>query len=132
MSLLYHEDIYIPEEYISQVLNHQKTLRKIHISRHLREHINNPDYKHDIESTKLLQCLKRVINNPVSPFEVEIDNRTVIKYVIRTSYDSDRDVSIAILVKDYCGIPMIKTAWLNKKSDKHYTLDVSKYVGRQP
>ena len=132
MSLLYHEEIYIPEEYISQVLNHQKTLKKIHFSRHLREHLNNPDYKHDIESTKLLQCLKRVINNPVSPFEVEIDNRTVIKYVIRTSYDSDRDVSIAILVKDYYGIPMIKTAWLNKKSDKHYTLDVSKYVGRQP
>jgi len=45
----------------------------------------------------------------------------VVKTVIRTPYDNDRDISI--VVRD----GFILTCWLNFKTDLHFSLDVNKY-----
>ena len=131
MSSLYHIDVFMPEQYVKQSIEHQKNLlqkKVVKFSKHMKDHFASPDHKHDIDKAKLLKCIGNVANNPITPFEVEVENGKVIKIVVRTSYDSIKDVSIAILFKTFDGIPFVKTAWLNNKSDAHYTLDTSKYV----
>ena len=60
-------------------------------------------------------------------YEVQTDiHDNVYKCALRTSYDLDKDISIVFnLSKD--GKLIVKTAWLNGKSDKHFTLDKTKY-----
>ena len=94
----------------------------------LLDYFENGDEKHDLTRRGLLESLKRCVLSTVVPFEVEATGMWVKKYVIRTSYDDEKDISIAIVCKDYkSGLPFIKTAWLNRKDDIHKTLDVSKY-----
>ena len=50
----------------------------------------------------------------------------VFKAVVRTSYDIDRDISI-VFNNDKRGKLIVRTAWLNRKSDRHMTLDKGKY-----
>ena len=60
-------------------------------------------------------------------YEIETRHKNyLIKAVLRTSYDDNRDINIVFGKRDNNKL-MVKTAWLNKKTDKHYTLDCSKY-----
>lgn len=59
-------------------------------------------------------------------FEAAVQKNKVIKFVIRYGYNDIYDLcSVWHPCADclYC-----KTVWLNKKDDKHYTLDENKYV----
>ena len=59
-------------------------------------------------------------------FEAKVENDKVIKFVIRYGYNDIDDLCSVWIPKDIC--LYCKTIWLNKKDDKHITLDESKYV----
>jgi len=54
------------------------------------------------------------------------DAHVPVKVVIRQTYDSEKDISIAF-VPDF-ETAIVKTCWLNLKSDTHNTLNRSLYV----
>ena len=54
--------------------------------------------------------------------EMEVANGVMVKGVYRVPYDNQCDLIIVMLVDG-----KVKTVWLNYKSDKHHTLDKSKY-----
>lgn len=65
--------------------------------------------------------------DPYRIFEVETDhNNNVVKFLYRTRHDSKNDVIYA-----FCPFTQqaftVKTVWLNRRNDKHATLDSSKY-----
>lgn len=129
MTELYHEDVYMPEKFTSQAKMHQRSIKKICFSYHLRRHIYNPDLKHKISQDKLISCIKNLVLNPIKPFEVEIDEGNLNKYIVRLPYNDYQDISIVILCHNQnTGLPLVKTAWLNYKDDKHYTLNKNKYM----
>ena len=126
---LYHRDIFMPERFTRYVKLHESQITKVMFSRHLMEYFDCGEEKHDITREGILSVLKRCVLNPVEPFEVEAAGRWVKKYVIRTSYNDTKDISIAIICKDFkSGLPFDKTAWLNNKDDIHGTLDIDKYT----
>ncbi len=55
--------------------------------------------------------------------EVEVINNKVTKMVFRTKYDATFDIIIVMNLPDLS----VRTVWLNKRSDKHRTLDRNKY-----
>lgn len=68
------------------------------------------------------------------PKEIKFSQRQVIeveskdgikvdKVVVRVPYDRELDLCLVILL----GSKICKTCWINKRSDKHLTLDKSKY-----
>jgi hypothetical protein len=57
--------------------------------------------------------------------ELELDaNEAPIKIVIRLPLDAERDACLAIAVQ---GTLMVKTVWVNLRSDAHKTLNLSRY-----
>lgn len=130
---MYHKDIYLPNEFVSVALGNQKLLPTGRYSWHLENYFSSGDEKHNITKLGFAEALKRIIANPIVPFEVSTINGGVHKYVIRTSYNDDKDISIVIICKNMWldGTPFIKTAWLNNKDDCHATLDKRKYVPKQ-
>jgi hypothetical protein len=56
---------------------------------------------------------------------VDHDGSHVVKQLWRQSLDARRDLVLAIQEGG-----MVKTVWVNLKSDKHRTLDTSKYMRR--
>lgn len=59
-------------------------------------------------------------------FEVKVEDKDVVKFVSRCDYNEKSDICIVILLKEN-GM-LIKTCWLNDKTDKHKTLDMTKYI----
>ena len=59
-------------------------------------------------------------------FEATVKNNRVIQFVIRYGYDNTFDICSVWMPHSDC--LFCKTIWLNKKDDKHITLDESKYV----
>lgn len=59
-------------------------------------------------------------------FEATVKNDKVIKFVIRYGYNDIYDLASVWHPRTDC--LYCKTIWLNKKDDKHITLDESKYV----
>jgi len=58
------------------------------------------------------------------PIEVEVNERgKVVKVLYRGSLDNRRDLCIVIIPSKR----FVKTVWVNLKTDKHKTLDTSKY-----
>lgn len=65
-----------------------------------------------------------VDTNKAKLIELEVvNNRYLSKIVYRMEYDSEYDICIVIIPERW----FVKTVWLNRKSDKHRTLDRSKY-----
>lgn len=136
-SKLFHEEVFIPSVALKEVMSLQKNIETIELSRHFEEqHVDTTDYKHCLQKTKIMSAVMSLAKEQVSPFEVELskDYRIfgpgwhVTKYVVRMSYDENRDVTFVIAVKHTNKTSaFIKTAWLNSKSDVHTTLDLTKY-----
>jgi acid phosphatase class B len=78
---------------------------------------------------ELDRIIDELIDNKRCYFLYEVETKgkdDIVKCVLRTSYDLDRDISIVFATsKD--NKYAVKTAWLNKKNDRHNTLDKSKY-----
>ena len=56
-------------------------------------------------------------------FEIEIENGVVVKMAVRIPHDREHDVSIVFNTHN----GFVRTIWLNKKSDVHKSLNMSKY-----
>lgn len=136
-SKLFHEEVFIPSVALKEVMSLQKNIETIELSRHFEEqHVDTADYKHCLQKTKIMSAVMSLTKEQVSPFEVELSKDYhifgpgwhVTKYVVRMSYDENRDVTFVIAVKHTNKTSaFIKTAWLNNKSDVHTTLDLTKY-----
>ncbi len=50
--------------------------------------------------------------------ELGVTGKTITKLVFRTSYDQTRDIIIVFCTEN----GLVKTAWINLKTDKHLTL----------
>ena len=59
----------------------------------------------------------------VEIFEIEVENLKVTKVGCRISYNDKLDLTLIICITDYS----VKTVWFNLKSDRHKTIDLSKY-----
>lgn len=117
---LYHRDIY-GESWFDK--GARKLVKSDFIlSQHLIEHLNNQDDKHKIDVGKLYSIINTLRHtNPLEPFEVEAEDNKVVKCVVRTRYDNNKDICIVFRY----GI--IITAYLDDINDNHETLDYSKY-----
>ena len=66
-------------------------------------------------------------------FEMEVNNGIVVKVVIRQPYTGKThnniqlDVIFVIIPPEIGNIAFVKTLWFNVSTDKHYTLDKTKY-----
>lgn len=120
MSKLYHKEVYWEDWFNESAKNLVDS--ELKLSRHMNEHLDNVDDKHDVDICKLYLIVKELKKNMlVMPFEVEVDNGKVTKCVIRTKYDGERDISIVFRYG------LIVTAYLNENVDLHNSLDYSKY-----
>ena len=123
---LYHKEVFMPEILNNVAIWKQRRITEFVFSKHLKEHFNNPDDKHNIDKNLLKQAILKLTWMPVSPFEVETnENGELIKLCVRIKYNDTKDVSIVIGF--YSNRTLIKTAWLNNIDDKHYTLNTSLY-----
>lgn len=59
-------------------------------------------------------------------FEIETKDNKIVKIVGRARLDATRDICYAILVAN----KLVKTVWVNLRSDKHRTLRKEQYVCR--
>ena len=119
--MLFHKSIYwIPQ---FDIQSKQLLLSVKRLSNHLYERIENSNKpRYDISVEHLYNIVQDLYSQDIHPFEVEVDcNNKVVKTVIRTSYDDNRDISIVIRYG------YIVSAWLNSKGDNHLTLDRSRY-----
>ena len=119
--MLFHKSIYwIPQ---FDIQSKQLLLSVKRLSNHLYDHIENSNKpRYDISVEHLYNIVQGLYSQDIHPFEVEVDcNNKVVKTVIRTSYDDNRDISIVIRYG------YIVSAWLNSKGDNHFTLDRSRY-----
>ena len=121
--MLFHKSIYwIPQ---FDIQSKQLLLSVKRLSNHLYDHIENSDKpRYDVSIEHLYNIVQGLCSQDIHPFEVEVDcNNKVVKTVIRTPYDDNRDISIVIRYG------YIVSAWLNDKNDNHISLDRSKYEG---
>ena len=96
-------------------------------SEHLWEHFLFSKGKHDVTARELDRIIDEIIDLKRNYYLYEVettsynDHIELSKAVVRTSYNEEYDVSI-VFAKD-----KVKTAWLNRKNDRHFTLDYKKY-----
>lgn len=57
-------------------------------------------------------------------FEIGVINGTVTKMAVRFPYNDELDLTIVLNPAD----GFVRTVWANRKSDKHRSLDLSKYA----
>lgn len=129
MSRLYHKHVFWHKSFDTLA----KELFNKNYSLHLFEHLLYSTDKHGMTMRELDRIIDELIDNKRCFFLYEVETKgkdDIVKCAIRTSYDLDRDISIVFATsKD--GKNIVKTAWLNYKSDKHFSLDKSKYYKPQ-
>ena len=125
MSRLYHKKVFWCATFDSQA----KALFNKNYSLHLFEHLLYSTDKHGMTMRELDRIIDELMNHKRYYFLYEIETKgkdNIIKCVLRTSYDLDRDISIVFALSNKNEL-IVKTAWLNRKNDWHFTLDKSKY-----
>jgi hypothetical protein len=127
MNKLYHSEVYFEDWFKDVAVD----LFNTNYSKHLCDHFMYDNNKKRYGMTK--ERLTAIINQLIKGerdfylYEVEIQEpKFMVKAVVRASYDKDYDVSIVFAFYENCG-EIVKTAWLNEKTDTHTTLDASKY-----
>lgn len=109
---LYHKDVFFKPAFHNFIAKNI-TLK---FSKHLIERL----IERGIDIKKIPQ---RISNDPVVvETETTINGDYIVKQLIRYQYSSDYDLVIAVMRDGF-----VKTAWLNRKTDTHNTLDKSKY-----
>lgn len=129
MSRLYHKQVFWYKSFdvlATELFNKNYSL-------HLFEHLLYPTDKHNMTIRELDRIIDELINHKRYYFLYKVETKgrdNITKCVLRTSYNLDSDISIVFATsKDNKNI--VKTAWLNKKNDRHFTLDKSKYYRPQ-
>lgn len=111
--MLFHKDVYMPAEY---KLKLNFTNMPITYSKHAIIASQTDKYGHVKLSPEISFKSANVIELETN------DLGGVIKLVVRLSYDDRLDI-IYVIARG----GMVKTVWLNKKSDQHGTLNVNLY-----
>lgn len=124
---LLHTEVWMTENHKTVAKGLQKKLNVATFSQHLFDHLSNKDHKHDYTRQDIENVVKRIVNNPIDPFELEVTENDwgiyhITKYCVRTILNKDYDISIVVGSKNN-----IVTAWINEESDTHNTLDIHKY-----
>ena len=120
--MLFHREVYWESYFDEQSLKLVESIERL--SDHFYERMESGKKRYDIKVRQLYFIIKDIDKENCHPFEVEVENGIVVKCVIRTRYDDDRDISIVVREG------FIVTAWLNMKNDYHVTLDRNKYVDK--
>lgn len=107
----YHKAIFLPK------IKYPNREIELTPSRHALEQAGKDRYG-------LIRIPARINFNNVDIIEVEIQAGKVFKVVIRMPYNNTCDLVMPILING----AIIKTVWLNRKNDKHETLDHTKYI----
>ena len=148
-SLLFHDDVFIPEDAKNQVRNLQTQMKSYFLSKHFEEHLNNQD-KEDRSHTYFKNFVINILNEQISDsyhiynaFEVEFSKDYhffkksgwfVTKFCIRVPYKHDEDIAFVFRPQYQNGKVvdfMVVTAWINHKEDNHKTLDTTKYCSKK-
>lgn len=127
MNKLYHESVYMKDENKERAMRFEGSLRKVRLSKHFQRHLEMQDKKHELTKQGVKRSIITIIKTPKAPFEVEYDEQSYFKFVVRVEYDEIHDISIVFLKQKQDKFPLIKTAWLNRKDDKHHTLNRDRY-----
>ena len=145
-SKLFHKDVYFVPGMQEICQSLQATLGNYFLSRHFQEHLENQliaDRSHTYLKDVVTECLNTLKDNPREVFEVELSKDAayfgthdwfVTKYCCRIPYSDTQDLVVAIRPKYRDGEVinnMIVTAWMNSRTDHHYTLDGSKYCSEE-
>lgn len=120
MSELYHKDVFWKSWFKKECKEMIYTSRGIVFSKHCVDQ-QSIDWKrrYDLKDINFRMILSGSI------FEVEVENKKVIKFVTRVSLNEKHDICLVFIKSDrqlFC-----KTMWLNDKVDKHSTLKTAKY-----
>lgn len=114
--MLYHAEVYLPDNIKSMLPHGPKSV--VH-TQHAKDAARHDRYGY--------VSLPDVIDfDSLNIFEVEICGKTLCKVVGRKSLDNLHDICYVIGIDGRRHF--IKTVWLNLKTDKHRTLNRSKYV----
>lgn len=68
---------------------------------------------------------EQIVIDPYRIFEIEVNEMgELVKFLYRTRHDAKNDIVYAIFAREN----VVKTVWLNRRSDKHSTLQREKYA----
>jgi hypothetical protein len=152
MELLFHKDVFIPDEIKNKAIEIEKNLKSadMRLSNHVEEwcriqerymnyQSDRHDYSHGYTKAELRSVLDQIQDELPIPFEIQVNSFSndvwvVTKIVVRTWFNKHDDISVAIAT-DCTGygdsgskyIATIKTAWLNNMHDSHFSLDTIPY-----
>ena len=125
MSRLYHKKVFWHNSFDELA----KSLFNKNYSLHLFEHLLYSTDKHGMTMRELDRIIDELMENKRCYFLYEVETVSkdkISKCVLRTGYDVDRDISI-VFANNKDGKLIVKTAWLNNKLDRHFTLNSRKY-----
>lgn len=120
---LFHTGVYVPDEVMKRVVG--KTLRLRYSSHAINA---AQDDRYGVIDLNRIPNPLRIDQGDI--IEVERDDRSggVVKVLIRKTYDTVRDVILAVAGSGVPGEGVVKTVWFNRKDDTHRTLDPSRYA----
>lgn len=116
-TLLFHTEVFMPESAKAPV--HEG---RLHYRRHAFKESQKDRYGQIQLPSEFHSADARLIETEVL---LESSGARVVKQLWRQSLDAKRDLVMAIMAGG-----IVKTVWVNLKSDKHRTLDTSRYMHR--
>lgn len=124
---LYHKEVFWKDNFDEEALKLiSSDINDIWISKHTIDHIAKVDAKHKYDRKEIFGAVYTIKKHSMKPFEVETVGDEVVKGVWRL-HNKARNVDICISMRKN----LVVTAWINTPSDKHATLDKSKYCTKQ-
>ena len=114
---LYHSDIYMPQYVINKI---PKGTIQLKHTRHSTVSASTDRYGQII-----LADFLNLDSDNAELIEAEYEDGKLMKFVVRCDYV--RDVDVIYVLTPTSGPFVVRTMWLNKKTDKHATLDKNKY-----
>lgn len=111
---LFHKDIGFPEGFCAKV-----GTRMLIYTQHAKNAALNDRYG-------VINLPKYVNTSDAEIIEAEIEGQLVLKLVYRVSYNKDLDLVLAVIPVD--DKFLVKTVWLNRRTDKHKTLNRRVYA----
>ena len=119
--MLYHKDVYF-KSYVKPICH--KFLSR---EKRLTKHCINALIDDKISISIFKSYLKQINKVKYDLIEVEEINNSIVKFVVRVPYSNTKNMCIVFARDINTRILTVKSIWLNDKSDKHKTLDKSKY-----
>lgn len=126
--MLYHNQVFWKQTFTKEaeeLVNTVDLKDRRAVSRHVKDGLDGMDerWSHTFDEETFINAFNSIIGSPNRDiFEVEVENNKVVKAVVRVGYDKEADISFVIRRGIIC------SAWKNRRTDKHFTLDATKYA----